>query len=198
MRFGTTGNNLLVRIAIASVICTGAASAQSLVGANAQLNQSLDTKKLSEGQVVTAKLDESVKTADGVDLPRGAELIGKVGEVKPSQNDGPATLSLVFNTAKLKDGKQIPVKVTLISTAPPSDGMDNYGVAIGPPPQHVSDNASFQTSEGGGDVLLTSAVKNADSGTFTKSHGNFGLISGTTLQVAIAPAAEGSQTNAAE
>jgi hypothetical protein len=45
---------------------------------------------------------------------------------------------------------------------------------------------------------MNSAVKNADSGTFSSTNGNFKLLAGTNLQVGVAPATQAAGTNAAE
>lgn len=201
MRSTVKMSNTLLRLLIVSAIGTAAASAQSLVGVNARLDQNLNSKTASVGQVVTAKLEESVKTPEGIDLPRGTELVGKVDEVKASQNDGPASLSLVFNTAKLKDAGQIPVKATLLEAAPPSDSLEvvDSDEVLGVPPRHVSGDESVEQEPGAlHKVFMNSAVKSADSGTFTKAHGNFALYIGSLLQFGIAPATGSNQMRAAE
>jgi hypothetical protein len=192
---------MMFHLLIVSAIGTAAASAQSLVGVNARLDQNLNSKTATVGQVVTARLEESVKTPEGIDLPRGTELVGKVDEVRASQNDGPASLSLVFNTAKLKDAKRIPVKATLLAAAPPSNGLEvvDSDEILGVPPEHVGGDESVEQEPGAlRKISMKSAVRNDDSGTFTKDHGNFSLNTGSFLQVGIAPVAGSSQMSAAE
>src|ERR1700728_2106073 len=91
-------------LALASLVGVGVASAQSLVGVNTKLDRTLDSKSAAVGQVVTARLDGTVTTADGTKLPRGTELIGKVADVK-NANGNPVSVSLLFTSAKLKGGK---------------------------------------------------------------------------------------------
>jgi hypothetical protein len=185
----------------------GAAFAQAgnqnyqLVGVNARLQSPIDSDSVKQGEAITAKLDGTVTTSDGVRLERGTELLGTVANAMPSSNRGPASLSLVFTTAKLKDGKQIPVKVTLLAAYPASDAEDaTYGDSvIAPPPRHVDPQATVVQEPGllSNQVGMKSSVQGQDSGTFSKADGNFRLIAGTELQVGIA-AASGNGTAAGE
>lgn len=198
MRF-TSLRKFTFSLALASLVSTGAASAQSLVGVNTTLDHTLDSKSAAIGQVVTAKLNDAVKTADGITLPRGTELIGKVSEVKAGQQGG-VSVSVVFSSAKLKDGKEIPVKATVLAAYPESvlDGTSVTADTIGPAPTQVNADSEFNQLAGSlRNIAMNSAVKSSDSGTFL-SGGNFKLVAGTVLQVGIAPSAAASGTNAAE
>jgi hypothetical protein len=198
MRFQSL-KNLSFGVALVSAIAVGSASAQTLVGVNTRLDHTLDSTSAASGQVVTAKLDGTV-TTDGVKLPKGTELIGKVAEVKATQNGSAASVSLVFTSAKLKDGKEIPVKATLLAAYPESagDAATYSGDLIGPAPAQVGGDSAFNQQAGAlRNVAMNSAVKSSDSGTFL-SDGNFRLLAGTVLQVGIAPAGGVSGANAAE
>jgi hypothetical protein len=175
---------------------SGAAVAQSdnqswqLAGVNARLDSPINTDTVKSGQAVEAKLDGSVTTSDGVKLEKGTQLEGTVTDATPSSNRGPASLTLVFTTAKLRDGKQIPVKVTVLAAYPSSAGDDaTYGDSIvPPPPQHVGSQLSVDQEPGVlSNVELKSSVQGQGSGTFSKSNGNFRLSAGTYLQVGIGP-----------
>jgi hypothetical protein len=126
MRF-TSLKSLSYGLALASLVGVGVASAQSLVGVNTRLDRTLDSKSAAVGQVVTAKLDGTVTTADGTKLPRGTELVGKIAEVK-NANGSPVSVSLLFTSAKLKDGKEVPVKATVLAAFPEADPV---GVSLG-------------------------------------------------------------------
>jgi hypothetical protein len=187
-------------LALFSFVCAGAASAQSLAGVTTRLDKTLDSGSAKTGEAITAKLDSSVTTPDGVKLPRGTELIGTVAEVKSAPN-GPVSLTLVFNTAKMKDGKQIPVKATLVGAYTASEGDDaSYGsLSMAPAPTKVNPDDTFNQQPGAlRHITMTSAVKNSASGTFTSSNGNFKLTAGTYLQFGVDGPASGSHTNAAE
>ncbi|HTW48461.1 MAG TPA: hypothetical protein VMD92_10950 [Acidobacteriaceae bacterium] len=188
-------------MALVSLTAAGAASAQTLAGVNTHLVKPLDSATAAQGQTVAVKLDGSVKTPDGVKLPRGTELVGKIAAVKPSQNGGPASLSVVFTTAQLKGGKQIPVKATLLAAYPDDQGVEaQYSDST---MDTVTDqvSADHQVDQEPGalpGVTLKAAVKDADSGTFTKADGNFKLGAGTFFQVGVGSAASGSGASAAE
>jgi hypothetical protein len=185
----------------------GAAFAQAgsqgyqLVGVNARLESALNTDSVKPGQAIASKLDGTVTTADGVKLEKGTELEGRVADAAASSQRGPASLTLVFTTARLKDGKQIPVKVTLLAAYPASDARDaTYGDSIiAPPPRHVDPQATVLQQAGllSSNVTMKSSVQGQTSGTFSKADGNFRLVAGTELQVGIA-AANGSGASAGE
>jgi hypothetical protein len=192
--------NLSLAVAVVSLMA-GAASAQTLAGVNARLVQPLDSATAAEGQTVAVRLDGSVKTPDGVKLARGTELVGKVATVKPSQNGGPASVSVVFTTAQLKGGKQIPVKATVLAAYPGDQGVQaQYSDAtMDMVAGSVSANHEVDQQPGAlPGVELKAAVNDADSGTFSKTSGNFKLGAGTFFQMAVGSAASGSGTAAAE
>jgi hypothetical protein len=198
---------LAVGVATGLLGFTSAAFAQAgnrdwqLVGVNARLESSINTDTVKPGQTITARLEGAVTTSDGVKLEKGTELEGTVADATPSSNRGPASLGLLFTTAKLKDGKQIPVKVTLLAAYPESQAGDAaYGdSAIALPPQHVDPQQKVIQEPGllSSNVGMKSSVQGQDSGTFSKTNGNFRLAAGTYLQVGIA-AANGSGTAAGE
>jgi hypothetical protein len=186
--------NLSFGLALASLVSVGVASAQSLVGVNAKLDHTLDSKSAAVGQTVTARLDGTV-ILGGTKLTRGTELIGKVAEVK---SGNPVSVTLLFTSAKLKDGKEIPVKATLLAAFPESGSMEPSLGAAELAGQVDADRAFDQQPGALSHVAMTSAVKDHNSGTFSSTSGNFKLVAGTNLQVGIAPASAASGTSAAE
>jgi hypothetical protein len=184
----------------------GAAFAQAsnqnyqLVGASARLDRTINTETVKPGQPVTARLEGAVTTSDGAKLEKGTELLGTVAEVKPSSNRSAASLTLLFTSAQIKEGKQIPVKVTLLAAYPISEADDaTYGAGlVAPLPKHVDSQATLDQEPGLlNSVALKSAVQEADSGTFSRADGNFRLVAGTYFQLGIA-AANGSSASAGE
>lgn len=164
-----------------------------LVSANAQLVKSVDSKSASQGQTVKAKLTSSVKTANGTKLDKGTMLIGKVEQVKRSSDNGPAKLSLVFDQAKLKDGKTVPVKATLLG-AYPADASAYWidttasGSTLPVQPRTIPDDQIVDQKPGAlSHVAMHSSVQSSSSGVFTSKDRNINLRRGTQLQVAIAP-----------
>ena len=171
---------------------------QSLVSVNATLEHGLNSKDATQGQTVQAKLTDSAKTENGMKLDKGTVLLGKVEQVQKSTDNSPAKLSVTFDQAKLKDGRTVPVKATLLAAYPPNGG--NYypytgssSMTLGTQNQTVSDDRKVDQEPGAlGDVAMHSAVQDNTSGTFTNKNGNINLRKGTQLQIAVAPAASGS------
>ncbi len=169
-----------------------------LVSVNATLEHSLNSKDAAQGQTVKAKLTDSAKTENGMKLEKGTVLLGKVEQVQKSTDNSPAKLSVTFDQAKLKDGRTVPVKATLLAAYPPNGG--NYypytassGMTLGTKQQSVSPDRKVDQEPGAlGNVSMHSAVQSDTSGTFTSKDGNINLRKGTQLQIAVAPAASGS------
>lgn len=166
-----------------------------LVGANARLVNTVDTRKVSPGQSITAKLTSDVKEAGTTELPKGTLLVGRVDQVQASTNGSQATLSVVFDQAKLSDGRTVPVKATLLGAYPADAGdyfaeTGNGGTLIGGLPASVPADQKIDQEPGMlGNVEMKSAVQSNASGVFTSKDHNIDLKSGTQLQVAIAPGA---------
>jgi hypothetical protein len=175
-----------IGLATAVVTLSGLALAQdqsanqslNLMTGNSQLVRPLNTKSAAPGQAVTIKLTDSIKTPEGVEIPRGSELMGKVDEVKASDNHGPATLVLTFNQARLKDGKTLPVKTTIAGFAAASEGTQL-------PSLIASDSTFDQEAESHSGVALHSAVQDKTSGTLTDQRSNISLNAGTQFLVAV-------------
>jgi hypothetical protein len=189
--------NLSLGLTAAALVFAGAAAAQTsqsgqtwqLVGVNSRLDHTLDTNSATQGQAVEAKLDGSVTTIQGTKLEKGTELTGTVTGVEKSANGGASSLTLSFTTAKAKDGKQTPVKVTLLSAFPASaENAAAYGLGeVGSAPRHVNPDEKIDQESGMlNNISLHSRVQGENSGTFVKKDGDLKLNAGTYLQVGIA------------
>jgi hypothetical protein len=184
---------VILGLATAVLAASGSAVAQDqrqttqLVEGNAQLDGRLDTKSATQGEAVTAKLTDSIKTSQGVKLPRNTRLLGHVDQVKASENGSPSTLVITFDKAQLKDGNEIAIKATIVAVSP-------QGEPQGTPMNVASDGAFLQEAGIIAGVSLQSAVQDSSSGTLTGDHRNIKLAPGTELVVAIAapPAAASS------
>lgn len=206
MRFASSLRNLSLGLATATLALAGAAWAQPaasssqqsmnsmnsvhLVGVNARLDHSLDVTTVHNGQRIEARLNGTVKTSNDMKLRRGTELWGRVEDVHASTNGGPSSMSVVFNTAVLKNGRHVPVKVTILGVYPSNEAqMEMNGTqTIPPPPMHVSSKERIDQEPGLiHHVSMNSAVQSNNSGTFRDSKGNLKLRAGTFLQVGIAP-----------
>jgi hypothetical protein len=86
---------------------------------HAVLEKMVHPKKVKVGDEVVAHMTEPSKLKDGTELPKGTKIIGKVTEVKmKADKEGPSKLGLLFDKAQLKDGKEMPVTMALVSVAP--------------------------------------------------------------------------------
>jgi hypothetical protein len=186
------------------VAMCGYASAQAspdavqLISANATLIHTLDSKNATQGEAISAKLTSNVKNAGTVEFPKGTMLIGKVDQVQPSNGDGPAKLSIVFDQARFSDGKVVPIKATLLGAYPGSAGeyyadLGTQGALLEGQPHLVSADSQIDQEPGTlGNVEMHSAVKSDASAVFTSKDRNINLKSGTIFQIAVAP--EGAAT----
>ena len=192
MSVGITLRNLSLGLATVSFLVTGAAFAESsgLTGTTARLDQTLSAQSARQGQRVEAKLDGSVKSSSGLDLPKGTELIGTVSGVQPSENGGPSNLSVTFTRAETKDGQMIPVRVTLIGAYPASAGGGTYGQqTMGPVPNHIGADRKVDQEAGLlNHISMWSSAQGQKSATFRDHDGNVKLRQGTYFQLGIAPA----------
>lgn len=95
---------------------------------NAVLSGSLDAKKAKPGDPVSAKTSEQTTTADGVVIPKGTKLLGRVTEAKAAgKGEGESALGFTFDRAVLKDGREIPLQTTVraLAAAEGSAGASN-------------------------------------------------------------------------
>ena len=73
---------------------------------NATLSQTVDAKKNTPGDQVTAKTTEAVKSEGHVVIPKGSKLIGRVTECRArSKEEKESALGIVFDRAILKSGQ---------------------------------------------------------------------------------------------
>jgi hypothetical protein len=91
-----------------------------MVQARAQLDKTLDAKKAKQGDQVTAKLEQPVQIPDAQAFPKDTELEGHVDQVQPSEHKSDSTVTVTFDKARLKDGKEVPIKATVLAVAEPA------------------------------------------------------------------------------
>jgi hypothetical protein len=213
MRQVPVTGGVLLAIAL-SVVAVGQTASQpkgtvatkqiQMSGGIARLDKPVDTGKVRAGDVVTAKLVESIRLADGTTLPKDAILGGHVVEVEPSLNGGDSTLVLLFDQVTVKGKPSLAVKVTIQRViAPPvpgpkkidpteselvtrgysqggganvDSGMPSVGNLV--PPAHDKD-----PSVPG--VTLDASVRDANSGTLTSKGKNTQLPLWTQFQIAV-------------
>ncbi len=175
----------ITSLSIAALLSTftGSGFAQSpsaqLTPGSALLGHSLDTKDAAAGQVVTAKLISAIETPDGLTLPRGTQLLGRIVAVEASHDKSPATLTLIFDKAKIKD-KEVSIKATLVAMGP-QNTLPNA-------PKTVASADTFDQPAGElPGVSLHSAVQSDNSGVLTSKSSNIRLDNATEILLAVAP-----------
>lgn len=90
------------------------ASPMRLVGIRATLNKTLDTQKVKEGDPISARPEAKLHLADGIDLETSSKLLGHVDMVQSSTNKGDSAITVTFDKVLFKDGRQIPIKATIL------------------------------------------------------------------------------------
>jgi len=85
--------------------------------AQAALVKPIDARKIQAGEQFQATLGDKVQLKNGPELPRGTVLIGTVA-AGDAQAGGTSKLVLRFTEARLKGGKVVPVKATIVGLLP--------------------------------------------------------------------------------
>ena len=85
---------------------------------NAELSRPLDSKKVKPGDVVAAQTTEAVKVDGKVVIPSNTKLVGHVTRASARAiGDADSVLAMQFDRAVLKDGREMPLQVTLQAMA---------------------------------------------------------------------------------
>ena len=168
---------------------SGKTEAAQMVPARAYLVRKLDAKDDKPGSKFTAKLADTVHLKDGTELPRGTELLGTVA-TDEMQLQGNSKLALRINEARLKDGKTIPVKATIVGIfGPESESANGYYVAPGQEEANPwnSKIVAVDQIDAVPGVELHSRIAGNNSGVFvTKKKSDVKLSGGSELALAIA------------
>jgi hypothetical protein len=100
---------------------------------NATLSKPVDARKAKPGDTVTATNDSDAKAADGTAIKRGSKLVGHVTQARPLDKsasgsaDAGSMLSIVFDKAILRDGREVPLNATIqaVSAAQSAASLDS-------------------------------------------------------------------------
>jgi hypothetical protein len=85
----------------------------------AEFDKLIHVKRAKTGDAVTAHLTAPAKLRDGTELPKGSKLVGSITDLKvKADKDGPSKLGLLFTSAVVKNGKETPVRMALVTVAP--------------------------------------------------------------------------------
>jgi hypothetical protein len=85
---------------------------------NAELSHPLDSKQAKPGDAVAAQTTEAVKVDGKIVIPNNTKLVGHVTRASArAKGDAASVLAMQFDRAVLKDGRQMPLQVTLQAMA---------------------------------------------------------------------------------
>jgi hypothetical protein len=119
-------------VTLLSTACLAQSSADTKASASvppgttvqAELLKAVDAKKARPGDEVVAKVTQEVKANDKVVLPKGSKVMGKVTQAQGrAKGQDESELGLVFDSAVLKDGTQVPISFTIQAVVNSSGAM---------------------------------------------------------------------------
>jgi hypothetical protein len=119
----------------------------------AELDKTVDAKKVKPGDAVHAKTLDELKSGTEVVAPRGAKIIGHVVAASPHEKETPSRLEIAFDKIELGNGSEIPMKATIQALERPvnnvATGADNAGYPTGSNPPMGAPNRSGGMVPGG-------------------------------------------------
>ena len=154
-----------------------------------ELTHAIDGKKLTSGATVQMRLTHTVHLSNGTSLPTGTWLNATIAE-DDLQIEGKAKLALRFTEAKMKDGKTIPIKATILAVAtepqPVANDPDSVQTVL-PVPANLQNQSDDITASGvASGVDLHSKASSQNSGVFvTKTKDDIKLPLGTKMELAL-------------
>ena len=142
---GATGSaNVQANGAATSGEQSGSLAAGTAV--NAELSQVVDSKKAKEGDAITARTTDAVKSGGKVIIPKGSKLVGHVNRATArGKGDADSALAVQFDRAILKDGQTMPLQVTIQALASGEPGAAISGDDL----QGVSSTGGGAAASGG-------------------------------------------------
>lgn len=167
----------------------GLHEAMAMVPAQAALVRTLDARKARQGEHFQVALSDTVHLKNGLELPQGTRLIGTVA-TDHMQAGGASRLALSITQAKLRGGKVVPIKATIVGVYAPAETDDNgYPVDPGNQEPNFWNAKTLQVDQIGGPdgIELHSKIAGMNSGALV-SHKkeDIKLRAGSELALAIA------------
>jgi hypothetical protein len=160
-----------------------ASEAAQLVPAIALLPHTLDAEKNQLDSTFEAELDGKITLSNGTILPSHTVLIGKVTRDEMPAAGG-SEFALRFDQARLKDGKTLPIKATIVGVRRPTSDTDYAAFN-----DWTSQTLTVEVLNVVSGVDLHSQIAGNDSAVFvsTKKH-DVKVPAGSQLKLAIGPA----------
>ena len=170
----------------ASANSAGASEAAQMVSALATLPHTLDADKNHLDSTFEVELSHKVTLSNGTVLPSHTVLSGRVTR-DDMQTTGKSEFALRFDQARLRDGKTVPIKATIVNVATPVSGADGNDASN----DWTSQTLTVEQLNALSGVDLHSEVASNNSVVFvsTKKH-DVKLPAGTELKLAIGPVSD--------
>lgn len=167
-----------------NAVGSSAAAPVEMSSVNGELVGKLDSKSAKAGDSVVVKTVQSVKTADGTEIPKGSKLMGHVTAVQAhSQASQNSQMAIQFDHAELKGGQSLAIHSVIKSVAPP----------VSETASSESDMMATPTGTPGGSTMGGAHTSNPSSGAMTP---NSGMTQGTAQASTNAASAAGNTPSA--
>jgi len=96
-----------------------------------EFQQKLSSHESTEGQQFSVRVAEPVRVAEGIAIPAGSVVSGRVTEAKPAKKiGGSARLAVEFVSVRLPSGETLPFSAAFSSKGKSSTGKD-VGIIVG-------------------------------------------------------------------
>lgn len=170
---------------------SAAASAVEMSSVKGELVGKLDTASAKTGDSVVLKTKESVKTADGTEIPKGSKLMGHVTQVQPhGEGKSNSQIALQFDHAELKGGQNVAIQSAIQSVAPSTGDASPSSVGNSPSMPSTPGGAPSGGANGSMPNSRSTEPATANSGSYQPgasgssagSTSNSGLAAGTVVQ----------------
>jgi hypothetical protein len=165
--------------------------ARQMVPARAYLLNKLDANEMKPGAQFEARLSQTVHLKNGTELPKNTQLVGTVS-TDDMQLHGTSKLALRITEARLRDGKMLPVKATIVGLYAPETENDQ-GYVVSPGDEEANgwnqNELSIHEVNAISGVDLHSRIDGSNSGVFVATKkDNVKIAAGSELALALAPA----------
>jgi hypothetical protein len=132
-----------------------------------ELIRKVDSKNAVVGQEVTARTRQNATLADGTELPKGTQLVGRVTQVQASEKGGAGSmLAMIFDHAELRGGQVLPLHSVMRGVAPAafvtaSDSSTDSLMAVPASPMGGNASGSGNGRSGGAAVGGSGSARGA-------------------------------------